>query len=127
MVIEIERQRCASRTSLLLTALVLGLVGCGDDDKGDKGTGGGGSGGGTSAGSNVCYAECEGQAAKGCLVVANIEECRNVCGGLKQLPAACYQALEASSQCRVANADPCAVADPDPCEDEFEAIVAACM
>jgi hypothetical protein len=115
--------------------VVATLVACGDDKGGDGGGGGGGSGSGsggggggsrTSAGSAICNTECEMQGAKGCLVVGSIEACKDVCGGIKQLPASCYQALEATSQCRVANDDACATAEPDPCAAEFDAVVAGC-
>lgn len=67
------------------------------------------------------------QSAEGGLPLASVEECKSVCASLNRLQqASCYEALEASSQCRVANDDACFTANPDPCADEFDAIVAGC-
>jgi hypothetical protein len=89
---------CTWLVGSVLGAMALGLTGCGDD-----GGGSGGSGGGTATGTSACNAECDGQAEKGCLIVTSVEECKTVCAGLRQLPEACFQALDATSQCRVEN------------------------
>ena len=121
-----RKRQVADWRGLLLATLSFVVIACGNDDGGNGGTAGSG-GGGTGTGSAACNSECEMQAAQGCLVVPSVEECKDVCAGLKQLQqASCYEALEASSECRVSSNDVCYTAMPDPCADEFDAIVAGC-
>ena len=80
----------------LLTAALLGLAGCGDDDD---------SGAGSSEGVLSCEAHCDAQQA---CAVTPVDDCKQGCGlVIGQLDADCAAKAKAAFDCNVANDEAC--------------------
>ncbi|HYQ43296.1 MAG TPA: hypothetical protein VER11_15050 [Polyangiaceae bacterium] len=103
--------RNLASTSLLM-AVVLGVVGCGDDGGGDS-----------SAKLASCKQVCEKQSTVTCPISFPLETCKQLCDAHAQAPAACQDALKALSDCQLMQADICSDSG---CETQSNAYDAAC-